>query len=207
MQLRYETGLSGERYVTAQAWREARLERCPNHPRGGCSLARHGTYGRKAPRGARIARWYCPQSHATFSLLPDCLAARLPGTLDALEEAVAAAERAPSLAAAADAVRRGAVELPGAVRWLGRRVRLVRNALNAAIGLVPDRLAPCAPSIAAVRVRLGSGSALTALRALAAPQLRQLPAPLGFHPRRPAETDRNGVPQHRMGRDPPPAAA
>ena len=183
MQLRYETGLSGERYVTAQAWREARLERCPNHPRGGCSLARHGTYGRKAPRGARIARWYCPQSHATFSLLPDCLAA------------------------AADAIRRDAVELPGAVRWLGRRVRLVRNALNAAIGLVPDRLAPCAPSIAAVRVRLGSGSALTALRALAAPQLRQLPAPLGFHPRRPAETDRNGVPQHRMGRDPPPAAA
>ena len=31
----------------------------------------------KTPRGTRIARWYCPQSHTTFSLLPDCLAARL----------------------------------------------------------------------------------------------------------------------------------
>ena len=37
-------------------------------------LARHGTYARKTPRGTRIARWYCPQSHTTFSLLPDCLA-------------------------------------------------------------------------------------------------------------------------------------
>ncbi len=109
----------------------ARLERCPNHPRGGCSLARHGTYGRKTTRGARIARWYCPESRTTFSLLPDCLAARLPGTLDALEEAAAAAERAPSLAAAADAIRRDAVELAGALRWVDRRVRLVRNALKA----------------------------------------------------------------------------
>ena len=35
----------------------------------------------------------------TFSLLPDCLAAQLPGTLQALEDAVAVAEAAPSLAA------------------------------------------------------------------------------------------------------------
>ena len=47
-----------------------------------CSFARHGTYMRKTPRGTRVARWYCPQSRTTFSLLPDCLAARLPGTLD-----------------------------------------------------------------------------------------------------------------------------
>ena len=96
MQLRYPSGHTGESYVRARAWRDARLSRCPNHPHGGCSFARHGTYARKTPRGTRIARWYCPQSHTTFSLLPDFLAARLPGTLDELEEVVAHAERASS---------------------------------------------------------------------------------------------------------------
>ena len=120
VQLRYETGLTGERYVTAGAWRRVRLERCPNHPRGGCSLARHGTYERKTPPGTRVARWYCPESHTTFSLLPDCLAARLPGTLDALEAVVVAAEGARSLEAAANELRRDAVELPGAMRWVRR---------------------------------------------------------------------------------------
>ena len=208
VQLRFETGLTGEQYVNARAWREARLERCPNHPHGGCSLTRHGTYQRKAPQGAHIARWYCPQSHTTFSLLPDCLAARLPGTLDALEAVVAVAERATSLVAAANAVRRDPIELPGAMRWVRRRERLVHNALNAVIGLIPDRLAPCVPQIVAVRKRLGiSKSALTELRSLAAPQLRLLPAPVGFHPHRLGVTDRNSVPQHKAGRDPPPAAA
>ena len=67
---------------------------------------------RKTPRGARIARWYCPHSHTTFSLLSDCLAARLPGTLDELEAVAAAAEQAPSVAAAANRLRTDAVGLP-----------------------------------------------------------------------------------------------
>ena len=129
MQLRFETGLTGEQYVTAQAWREAILEQCPKHPHGGCSLARHGTYERKTPQGVHVARWYCPESHTTFSLLPDCLAARLPGTLDMLEAVVVAAEGARSLEAAANEVRRDAIELPGAMRWVRRRVRLVHNAV------------------------------------------------------------------------------
>ena len=99
MQLRYKSGRTGEQYVKSEGWLDARLSRCPNHPRGGCSWARHGTYPRKTPRGTRIARWYCPQSHMTFSLLPDCFAARLPGTLRDLEAVVAVAEQAPSLAA------------------------------------------------------------------------------------------------------------
>ena len=57
-----------------------------------------------AARGTRIARWYCPESHTTISLLPDCLAARLPGELDELEAVVAHAEQATSLGAAADAL-------------------------------------------------------------------------------------------------------
>ena len=179
MQLRYETGLTGERYVRAQAWREARLERCPNHPHGGCSLARHGTYARKTPRGTKIARWYCPESHTTFSLLPDCLAARLPGQLDTLEVVVAHAERAPSRSAAANALRRDPVGLAGAIRWVQRRVLLVRHVLILVIGLLPDQLERCVAEVGAVRARLGTDRALVALRALSAAQLPMLPAPLG----------------------------
>ena len=60
-------------------------------------MASHGTYGRKTPPGAKIPRWYCRESHTTISLLPDCLAARLPGTLDDLEAVVVAAEGAQNL--------------------------------------------------------------------------------------------------------------
>ena len=127
MQLRHPTRLTGEQYVTVQAWRSAKPERCPNHPHGGCSFARHGTYTRKTPRGICVARWYCPQSKTTFSLLPDSLAARLPGTLDALETVVAQAERSQSLTAAANELRRDAIDLPGAIRWVRRRVQLVHR--------------------------------------------------------------------------------
>ena len=51
LQIRYETKLSAEEYVSTEGWRDARLEVCPNHPDGGCSLASHGTYGRKTPAG------------------------------------------------------------------------------------------------------------------------------------------------------------
>ena len=65
---------------------------------------------RKTPRGTKIARWYWPESHTTFSLLPDCLAARLPGELDHVEAVVAHAERAPSRSAAAK--NSGRLDLP-----------------------------------------------------------------------------------------------
>ena len=65
---------------------------------------------RKTPRGTKIARWCWPESHTTFSLLPDCLAARLPGELDHVEAVVAHAERAPSRSAAAK--NGGRLDLP-----------------------------------------------------------------------------------------------
>ena len=203
MQLRYRTGLTGERYVTAQGWRDATLACCPHHPGGGCSLARHGTYARKTPPGTRIARWYCPESHTTFSLLPDCLAARLPGTLAELEDAVAAAERSPSVAAAAAVLRPGRSEPPGAMRWLRRRIRLVRRALVTVRGLLPERLAGCPPTILGFRGRLGTDAALAWLREMAAPQLQALPTPVGYahHPATPGHPV---LPfQQRVGHDPP----
>ncbi|MCY4122501.1 MAG: hypothetical protein OXG72_16445 [Acidobacteria bacterium] len=206
VQLRFRTGLTGGQYVTAQGWRDATLARCPNHPGGGCSLARHGTYERQTPPGVRIARWYCPESHTTFSLLPDCLAARLPGTLAELEDVVAAAERASSLEAAANAVRRDPVELPGALRWLRRRIRLVRRVLTAVRGLLPERLAGCPATILAVRDRLGTDAALVWLREMAAPQLRALPTPLGYAHHVPTPGHPVLPFQQRVGHDPPHSA-
>ena len=182
VQLRYKSGLTGEQYVKRRAWRDATLKRCPNHPRGGCSFARHGTYPRKRPRGARVARWYCPESHMTFSRLPDCLAARLGGTLQAIEDAVAAAEAAPSLAKAADALRCDAVHLPGAMRWLGRRVRAVHRNLAAVRGLWPERFLKCPPEVGAFRERLKTEAVLVGLRGRCEGQLAQLAPPLGFCP-------------------------
>ena len=207
MQLRYETGLTGEQYVRAEAWRDATLERCPNHPHGGCSLAGHGTYARKTPRGAKIARWYCRESHTTFSRLPDCLCARFPGELDEVEAVVAHAEQAQSLAAAANELRPDTVELPGAMRWVERRVRLVHHVLSLVIGLLPEQLARCIAEMGAVRARLDTDIALRTLRTLADAQLRALPAPLGFHPHRLGTTNRNQARQHKMGPDPPPVPA
>lgn len=204
MQLRFPTGLTGEQYVSTRAWRNARLDRCPNHPHGGCGFARHGTYIRKTPRGARIARWYCPQSRTTFSLLPDCLAARLPGTLDALEEAVVHAENASSLEVAANDLRPDAVNLPGAKRWVQRRIRLVHRSLAVAVELLPELFCPGVSRLNVLRRHLGTDRALTKVRRLIAPAV---PAPVGFRFPNDHAAGLKRVFQHEMGPDPPPPDA
>lgn len=203
MQLRFETGLTGEEYVTREAWREARLERCPVHSGGGCEFARHGTYARKQPRGTLIARWYCPQARCTFSLLPDCLAARFPGTLAQIERVVETVETAVSLEAAAEVLRPDAVSLPSALRWIRRRVTPVRAALGVLITLFAHELVGCAPRIGALRARLGVASVLGAMRAFAQAHLQALGSPLGFRRRLNRAAKRESAFQHAMGPDPP----
>lgn len=204
--LRFQTGLTSEEYVSREVWREASLPYCPNHRQGGCSLARHGTYERKTPPGTRIARWYCRESHTTFNLLPDCLAARLPGTLQALEDAVVEAEQSVSLEAAATALR-PTIELPGALRWLRRRRQYLYHSLVVMIGLLPELLVGCAPTMTAVRLRLGQDAVLMHLRGCAAIPLLQLPAPLGLSSLTGATGGVNRRHQQPMGPDPPVAAA
>jgi len=203
VQLRYETGLTGADYVTREGWREARLARCPLHSRGGCGFARHGTYARKWPRGTLIARWYCPQGHRTFSLLPDHLAARFPGTLAEIEQVVATVEQACSVEAAADSLRSDPITLPSAVRWVRRRVTPVRALLTIVVGLLPQVLVGCAPTIAALRTRLACTPVLIALRELTQSHLQALPRPLGFHDLRLAVGECRSGFQQRMGPDPP----
>ena len=204
VQLRFDTGLTGADYVTREAWREARLSRCPLHPRGDCGFARHGTYERKTPAGTLIARWYCPQGHHTFSLLPDHLAARFPGTLSEIEQVVATVEQAKSVEAAADALRSDSITLTSAVRWVRRRVAPVRALLTIVVGLLPQPLLGCVPTIAALRVRLACPQVLVALRESANAHLQALARPLGFrHPSYAGGEYQSGI-QQRMGPDPPP---
>jgi len=199
VQLRHECPLSGEAYVARSAWREASLAACPRHPRGGCGLVRHGTYGRRTPVGMRIARYYCPTAHETFSLLPDCLASRFPGALDPIEQVVATVETARSVEAAADVLRPD-ITLPSAVRWVRRRLTPVRRALLTVVTLLPDLFLGDA-RLMAVRGALATPSALMTLRRCAAPHLATLPTPLGFHPRRSRRAARPPRDPHGMGAD------
>ena len=138
-------------------------------------MRRHGTYERRQPPGARIARWYCPQGHCSFSLLPDCLAARLPGTLAELEAVVAEAEQAPSLEAAANTTRPDDIGLSCAMRWVRRRREAVHANLHTLKGLMPERFVACAPNVTDVRRYLGTQRALEACRDIAAYHLHVLP--------------------------------
>lgn len=186
MQLRLQTELTFERYVSEKGWKRASLAACPFHPAGGCGFASHGTYMRKVPAVAWVARWYCPTARVTIGLLPDFFASRMPGTLDEIEETAARAEATGSAEKTAEELRPGdvadAVTLPAALRWVRLRVQLVAMTLVTIAGLFPDRFAGAA-TIGQLRRKLGTTSALVALREIAERHLHALPKPLGWVPR------------------------
>jgi len=202
VQVRFATGLTSEDYVSQRGWLAARMDRCPLHPGGGCGFARHGSYPRVSPVGCRISRYYCRKGQTTFGLVPEFLCSRLTGTLAEVEAAVVAAEVAPTREAASEAVRPD-VELPGALRWLRRRVRLVHAGLAAAIGLLPGLLAGNKPTVTSVRSALGAEVALVCLRERAAAHLPALPPPLGFGLRPVRRRSSPPTLQQRTGPDPP----
>ncbi len=148
----------------------------------------------------RVARWYCPLARETFSLLPDCLACGLSGSLDEIEAACVLAEELGVERAAREL--RAEVELPGVLRWLRRRRRGISGALVALLTLLPGELGNEA-RLSAVRAALGSERALVLLRGIGASHLPALPGPLGFGSR-PRQRGRSGRPtQHETGPDPP----
>jgi hypothetical protein len=200
VQLRHPTKLTSEEYVTQKAWRQASLESCPCHPGGGCGFSRHGTYARTEPSGMRIARWYCRDGGMTFSALPDCMAARVVGSLDEVEQVALAAESRGVEAAAQDL--RTEIELPGVMRWIRRRRDAVRGALLALITALPGRLGTV-PRVQAVRAVLESERALVSLREIGADHLHALSYPLGFCRPRRLRSERDLPTQHETGPDPP----
>ncbi len=196
MQLRFATNLSAEEYVKQKAWKQVKLHSCPLHPQGGCSLAKHGTYPRKFPPGTKVPRWHCPEGQATISLLPDCLSARLSGTLIEVELILKKVQESSSQEAAADILRKD-IELPGALRWIRRRIFLVTATLSILIGLLPGLPENCMPTVSCFQDFLGHKYALPALRGYAQEHLNELPHPIGFgsYPKKRF--------QHKAGTDPP----
>jgi hypothetical protein len=200
VQLRFAIKLTGEQYVSSKAWEQAILPLCPVHRGVGCGFARHGTYERKSPPGTRVPRWYCAAAHCTFSLLADCLAARMAGTLAEIEEVLLGVERAPSQEKAAESIRTE-IELAGALRWMRRRLLSVRAALIALVGLMPALLLGAVPTITGFRRALRVEPVLPELREIAASYLRSLPPPLGFGTRPKRGPPRRLALQQSMGTD------
>ena len=163
-------------------------------PAGTCyGLRRHGTYGRKTPVGTRISRWYCRDCRMTFSALPDCFSARLPGSLASAEEVVAFSEQ-HGISAAARKWRGDAADFSSARRWVRRRVLLVRSCLSIFLGLEPVLFAGVALLIGAVAGRLDDPVALIGLRRLGSSRLSLIPYPVGFDLRRRRVGSQTGPP-------------
>ncbi len=199
VQLRFAISLTGEEYVSARAWQQANVALCPVHRSATCGFSRHGTYERKFPPGTRVPRWYCRPARCTFSLLADCFASRLPGTLAEIEEVVLRVERAPSQEQAAEHMRTE-ILLPGVLRWMRRRLHLVRAALLALVGILPAVLMGCGATITEFRSVLGVAPVLPALREIAGAHLGSLPPPLGFGPRPRRGPPRAGAANKARGR-------
>ena len=199
VQLRHETPLTSEAYVAQRAWAKASLSTCPRHPRGGCGFARHGTYSRKTPAGMQVARYYCPRAQETFSLLPDRLASRFPSDLDDLEHVVTLVAAARSIEAAADTLRPD-IDLPSAVRWIRRRLSLIRAALVIAASLLPG-VGIGDASLVTLGHAWRTDRVLVTLRGRVASHLVFLPPPVGFGPRPIRQPIRAPARQHAMGAD------
>jgi hypothetical protein len=154
----------------------------------------------------RIARWYCRKGKTTFSLIPDCLASRLPETLDQVEQVVATVEERQaegvSLEQIAEELRPELMDARSAIRWVRRRVHPVQVVLLALVTLLPGRLGEEA-SVLAVRKTLATSSALVRLRTFGATYLGSLAPPLGFGPRPRRRARRRRHSQQGMGPDPP----
>jgi len=202
MQLRFATDLSAEEYVRQEAWKEAKLDSCLIHPEGGCGFRKNGTYRRKYPEGTKIARWYCSMGHGTFSFLPDCLSARLPGALTEVEDVIREVEKSSSQEDAAEKFRLD-IFFPGALRWIRRRILPIRLALTMLIELIPSLFSACDPTLSSFRCALCVTYVLPELRYHAGPFLQLLPPPLGFGSHPGSKKRKNTHFQHKTGTDPP----
>ena len=149
----------------------------------------------------RVARWYCRDARRTFSLLPDCMSARLTGSLDEAEQVVLRVEASRSVEAAAQKLRPD-ISVAGAIRWVRRRLKGVRVSLLILITLLPGRLGTKARLVEVRRV-LASERCLVALREIGESHLHVLPRPLGFLPAGIRTWKREKRLQHETGPDPP----
>lgn len=179
--MRFATSLTDKQYVSQRAWNDVQAPPCPWCQPGTCQLAPHGFYPRVKPRGSWVRRFICRRLGRTVSMLPDCFAAWVKGSLEEQEGPLRVAEGAATQAQAAERARPpGECSLESAQRWLQRRAEWVWLVLVAVKALYPERFAGVEPSLAGFGQQLGSETVLRTLRAVAEAHLGGLPAPLGF---------------------------
>jgi hypothetical protein len=135
-------------------------------------------------------------------LLPDCLASRLSGSLIQIEDILTEVQNSHSQEAAADNIRID-ILLPGALRWVRRRIFLVKASLSMLIQLFPELFANCHPSVLSFQSVLNVDYVLPELRQVASSYLPVLPPPLGFGPRPEIKKLKKSHLQHKTGTDPP----
>ena len=116
-----------------------------------------------------------------------------------MEDVVAYVEGARSVEAAADGLRPD-VGWTSAVRWIRRRLRVVRATLVTVVTILPALLGVAA-QVTAVRTALDTDQALVRLRTEVDTWLHAVPRPLGFAPPCPVRSARVGTGQHDMGAD------
>lgn len=95
------------------------------------------------------------------------------------------------------------IDLPGALRWIDRRCQPISALLHTLKGLFPEQFAQCSPTLSDFRRVLQTSQVLMTLRERAERFLPQLPAPLGFAPRRTPGWAPRPRGQHLAGADPP----
>ncbi len=146
-----------------------------------------------------VPRYYCRKGRATFSLLPEFLAAQMTGTLAEVEAVVMAAQAGPTQEAAATKLRPD-IEQAGSLRWMRRRTQPIAFACLAVATMYPKEFTPPA-TLTNMRRQKESTALLQCMRKLAEAQLQSLPAPLGFRRRSLWRKSRQEVLQHKPGAD------
>ena len=129
----------------------------------------------------------------TFSALPDCLCARLPGSLSDVEAVVLLAQSG-GISAAARQWRPDSLDFRGARRWVRRRVQLVEVELQLFQGLLPQLFAGLGLLLAAFGERLAAPDVLQELRRQGSAWLGWIPYPVGFDLRRRRSGSQTGPP-------------
>lgn len=190
MQIAWRCDLTSDSYVRTKAWEQANIERCPTCRRGrGQGFSGHGSYARKQPEGARIARFYCQACQKTFSLLPSCLSSCYGDTLVQLQTVLDTVAACSTFDAAVRSLR-PEIGLQGGRRWVRRRCLRIHLALLL-----------CVTARGAGDETLGLGAVRETLTA----SLAQVPTPLGFGHRPLSHWQAQKPLQQPMGPDPPPS--
>lgn len=205
MQFRFPTELTAEEYVRTETWKNITVVQCLIHPDSACRLSKHGTYPRKIPDGTKIVRFLCHTENITFSLLPDCFASRLPGTLVDVEAAVFMVETALACESGCDVPESmensliSSLDLSSAAektgvdqrlfdkaadfRWLKRRIQYVLCVLSTVISLFPETFGNHRPTLTSFRSLHTGAPILIRLRISTESRIHEIPLPVGLNPR------------------------